>query len=105
MFLALLSAAAVTLAPNSTRFSDGRPPDRFQDDRTVTVQFTDQRGINEACHPRFGPPPAGMKTNACATGRRVIAPNPCDYPESETFAHLLCHELAHMNGWPSTHGD
>jgi hypothetical protein len=103
--LPLLAVAAITLAPNSTTISDARPPQRFHDDRTVTVQFTDQTGINRVCHPRFGAPPAGMKTNACATGKRVVAPNPCEFDQSDAYAHLLCHELGHMNGWPATHGD
>jgi hypothetical protein len=105
MLLPVLAATSVALAPNSTTVSDARPPERFLADKTVTVQFTDQSGIDKVCHPRFGTPPAGMKTNACATGSRVVVPNPCDFAQTERYAHLLCHELGHMNGWPSTHGD
>jgi antirestriction protein ArdC len=32
-------------------------------------------------------------------------PNPCAFPDSDAYAHLLCHELGHANGWPPTHGD
>ena len=105
MLIAALVAAATALAPNSTVLSDVTPPARYQGDATMTVQATDQAGINAACNPLFGAPPAGMKTNACATGRRVVVPNPCRFDQSDRYAHLLCHELGHVNGWPSTHGD
>ncbi len=102
--LLFLAAAAAVVAPNSTPFSDGRPPGRFTGEATTLVQVTDQAGVNRACHPLFGAPPAGMKTDACFTGERMVLPNPCDFPE-ERYARMLCHELGHVNGWPSTHGD
>jgi hypothetical protein len=101
--LAVLIAAA--LAVHSTPFSDGRPPSAFQHDATVTVEFAGQQKIDDTCHPLFGAPPKGMRTMACDTGKKVLMPNPCTYPESDRYAHLLCHELGHVNGWPPTHGD
>jgi hypothetical protein len=106
LFLAAAAAAgSVGLAANSTPYSDGAPPNRYKRDQTVTLEFRSQAGIDQGCQSLFGKPPAGMKTNACFTGQKVIMPNPCDYPETETYAHMLCHELGHANGWPSTHGD
>ena len=102
-FVAILAAAAALL-PGAGAFSDGRPPERFQGDATVQLEVTDQAGVDRVCQPLFGKPPAGAKTVACQTGRRVIAPNPCLYP-TETYAQMLCHELGHANGWASTHGD
>lgn len=99
------AAASAALAPNSSLFSDARPPARYQAEATVTLKFAEQDQIDAACHPRYGVPPAGMKTDACATGRTIIAPNPCEYDETDRYAHLLCHEMAHVNGWPATHGD
>ncbi len=32
----------------------------------------------------------------------LVMPNPCYYPEAGTigsYAHLMCHEKAHKNGW------
>jgi antirestriction protein ArdC len=46
-----------------------------------------------------------MKTNACATGERLVLPNPCAFGSNDRYAALLCHELGHANGWPPTHGD
>jgi hypothetical protein len=99
--LQLLIAAAVAATP----YSDARPPVTLQQNRTVTVEFAGQGRINSVCHSLFGAPPAGMKTNACATGQRLMLPNPCAFGPSDRYAALLCHELGHANGWPSTHGD
>lgn len=101
------AAAATTIAAaaGSTPFSDGRPPERFQSDRTLVIEMRDQAGISGQCQALFGKPPQGMKTNACYTGDKLIMPNPCSFPPTDTYAHMLCHELGHANGWPSTHGD
>jgi hypothetical protein len=105
MFLLFAAAAAAALAPNSTPFTDARPPARFQREAITTLQISDQAGINLTCQALFGAPPAGMKTDACFTGERMVMPNPCSFPQTESYARMLCHELGHVNGWPSTHGD
>ena len=104
--LALISALAGALAAAgpASLYSDSTPPVRYRRDTTVQLQVTDQEGIEQACHPVFGPPPAGMKTDACEIDGRIVAPNPCRFPDSDAYAHLLCHELGHANGWPATHG-
>lgn len=101
----LLAAATATVTANATPYNDGAPPQRFRDDVTVSIDIRDQAGIDSECHAMFGAPPPGMKTNACYTGKKVIMPNPCSFPKTDTYAHMLCHELGHANGWPSTHGD
>lgn len=103
MFVALLAAAAAASAPSY--YSNQLPPPRFQRDTSVQLQVAGQEAINRQCHKAFGAPPAGMKTDACEIDGRVIAPNPCSFPASETYARLLCHELGHANGWPASHGD
>ena len=102
MLLVLAVAAAMTAPPKPTPFSNGRPPTRFQGHATVTLQIADQAGIDAICHPLFGRPPAGMRTDGCQTGDRVILPNPCDFPE-DRYATMLCHELGHANGWSRNH--
>ncbi len=94
--------AAALVAAGANLFSDDRPPERYRANAAFTVELKDQAGIDRSCQPLFGEPPKGMKTDACATGERVILPNPCDYPE-ESYARMLCHELGHVNGWPPTH--
>ena len=104
MFVTLLAAAAAALSAPSY-YTDQTPPERFRRDTTVRLQITGQDGINQACHKAFGPPPPGMKTDACEIDGRVIAPNPCAFPASDAYARLLCHEIGHANGWPASHGD
>lgn len=96
---AIAAALAVTSA---SLFTDDRPPERYQRNATFTIELKDQSGIDRTCQPLFGTPPKGMKTDACATGERVILPNPCAY-DQEVYARMLCHELGHVNGWPSSH--
>ena len=43
-----------------------------------------------------------MTVLACEKNKKLILPNPCLYPEEkdvDSYAHLLCHEKAHVNGW------
>jgi hypothetical protein len=103
---ALLVVFAVVAGADDTPslYTDVRPPVQFQGNTSVVLDIQNQKGIDRLCHPLFGRPPAGMKTDACQTGRKVIAPNPCDFPATETYARLLCHEIGHANGWPRTHG-
>jgi hypothetical protein len=103
--LALLASASIVLPAHSTPYSDARPPAVFQKDATVTLQLSSQARIDASCQAMFGKPPSGFRTNACASGHRLVMPNPCSYPDSDAYAHLLCHELGHANGWPPTHGD
>ena len=100
---AALAAAAPAAAP--TPFSDGRPPAAFQGSATLVVEVGDQAHIDRVCHPLFGKPPAGMKTDACHTGERVVLPNPCTFPQSDGYARMLCHELGHANGWSANHDE
>lgn len=39
----------------------------------------------------------------CRTAERVVAVNPCLYPDRGWYADLACHELAHANGWTGDH--
>lgn len=40
---------------------------------------------------------------ACADRLMVTMVNPCDPTVSGWYARTLCHELAHVNGWPADH--
>ena len=103
MFALFAVMAAVAAPPEPSRFSDAEPPARFQGPTTVILQVTDQRGIDRICHPLFGKPPEGMRTDACQTGERVVMPDPCTFPKTDRYAAILCHELGHANGWSSRH--
>lgn len=76
------------------------PPDEFMGNNASIVIFTDREGIEQAC----GSPPEGMVRIACqgttAEGVSMIAiANPCLFPRDEFFAGIMCHELAHSNGF------
>jgi hypothetical protein len=106
----ILASAAAALAvalpvSQPSLYSDAVPPARFQHNATVELEIAGQQKIDQTCHSLFGQPPTGMKTDACTTGRHLILPDPCAKAATESYARLLCHELAHANGWPSTHGD
>lgn len=84
------------------RSSDVLPPPRYQYDSSTRLQTVNtQDAMNADC----GKPERGTRLG-CTRGPRanpvVIVPNPCDYPE-ERFAHLLCHELGHVQGWGADH--
>lgn len=75
-------------------------PQEYQGGAVVTVHFVDtQEEIDSAC----GKAPAGMTKLGCETeAGELVVPNPCSYPEAkndDSFAHLMCHEKAHKNGW------
>lgn len=93
----------VALATDKTGYlSDDQAPLRFRSNNTAIVSFVSV--IEQYC----GIAPPGYVFMACETlykGNPVIfMPNPCAYPDSDAYAHLLCHELGHVNGWPATHG-
>jgi hypothetical protein len=98
--IAAVSALAVAAGPSL--FSAARPPARFTADATFVVEVRGQAQIDQRCQGLFGVPPAGMKTDACSIEGRAIMPNPCAYPD-ESYARMLCHEMAHVNGWSSQH--
>lgn len=102
--LAGTSAAAPVLPDHSTPYSDGTPPTRFQGDNYAVILFVSDSGIDKIC----GKAPSGMKTLACTDMAKKIAvmtlPNPCAI-QFDYYAHLVCHELGHVNGWPAMHGD
>lgn len=55
--------------------------------------------ITQAC----GPATEGKIKLGCETeAGELVVGNPCLYPEVndvKSFAHLMCHEKAHVNGW------
>jgi hypothetical protein len=92
--LLVLSLAADTSYPR-TMVYDGMPPARFRAPASLIVKTGAVAECGDA-----GP---GLVFEACARDKTVFMPNPCDFP-SEKFAVLLCHESAHLQGWPAEHG-
>lgn len=76
-------------------------PENYGKDRTTMVHFTNQKGIDKKCGAASDP---RLYTMACAFAdtNELYLPNPCrdkDVADPESYAHLACHELAHLNGW------
>jgi hypothetical protein len=76
------------------------PPLRYQSDTTATVEFLAAEAIVPRCLERG----ANVLANACADQELITITNPCNY-QGDGYARRLCHELAHINSWPSDHSD
>jgi hypothetical protein len=103
--LALASVAFPLASATNPKINNGMPPERFRGDVATVVIFTDRAGIGRLCG--IAQPPYTII--ACA-GRIdgtpvIVMPNPCPLGDSEIYAKVMCHEMAHINGWPATHGD
>lgn len=92
--------------PHATWYNTGSPPKRFQKDVKVMVYFQNPNIINRGggYHNR---PFCGSTVFAYSDpdSKTMNLPNPCDYPQTDAYARLICHELGHINGWPAYHGD
>jgi hypothetical protein len=75
-------------------------PPQYQKNTQAWITVMNQAQIDKKC----GKAAKGGRTLACGDVKRpfVYMPNPCLYPEAQdkkSYAHLLCHELAHVQGW------
>lgn len=80
-------------------------PLEYRGDNTVAVEFVSPMLVGARCAQRgahvFGVPQ--INSMGCGDGRMITMPNPCQTITSGWYARLLCHELAHANGWSRTH--
>jgi hypothetical protein len=89
------------LAANSTYTNDGEPPRRFSAPPKASMKIAFGReNIDALC----GRPPCGFVFEGCVRGDTIALPDPFT-TDSATFARITRHELAHVHGWPETHGD
>jgi hypothetical protein len=88
--------------------NDDLPPTYFQGNAPPTVVITvDNTNTKANC----GIAPKGWRILACEFNGKgdvpvILMPNPCRYPEAKddnSYAHLMCHEFGHANGWNDTH--
>lgn len=100
----MILGAALSAALGTTSMTDsGYPPARYQGDAAAdaTTFLTSQDAINLLC----GKAPAGYHTLACVKDDvHLVLPNACK-PEfaGQSYARITCHEMGHLNGWPSDH--
>lgn len=80
-------------------------PSQYQHNRTVILHTMTQDEINKQCgDPGSTKEGQRLYVIACGDigGKDVYMPNPCLAPEVSdinSYAHLLCHEIAHTEGW------
>jgi hypothetical protein len=106
----LFALAWPAIAPQRAEagtWSSATPPIRFQGSTAFHVTFVDGGDVNRLWLAGNPAPPAGMEvfaftTHPAGAPPRVTIGNPCEFP-GEVFAHRLCHELAHVNGWSAAH--
>lgn len=109
--LALAASACVPKAqvdasagPGSTYVSDARAPARYRRNVRATLATVSPSDVDRLCRPPGQPPVCGYRIEACTSTAGVITlPNPAAFPR-DPYARLLAHELAHVQGWPATHG-
>lgn len=101
---ALLTAAPAVPQTHNTAISTAFPPPRFHAGQTVSLTFL----LNDVT-PICGEAPEGYRIIACVRtlkdGTRIMAmPNPCNPAfMGESYAHIACHEAAHLKGWTRMH--
>lgn len=86
-------------------WSNAAPPQRFQMPSMAVVKVVPEASVQAECGLQ---PPASISIKACSrrlSGTGVIVlPDPCPFAEAgEQFAHLACHEFAHISGWSGEH--
>jgi hypothetical protein len=102
VFATLLALSSLSNALPPTKYQGNPPP--------VVVVIVDDTNSKDTC----GVAPAGWRLMACEFETKkgvpvILMPNPCTYPEAQkdpfSYAHLLCHEFGHTNGWNSDHNN
>jgi hypothetical protein len=69
----------------------------------VQVEFVAPSQIAFRCAERGAKFVEGSIASACADAALITMANPCMTERGGWYARTLCHELAHVNGWPANH--
>jgi len=76
------------------------PPERFKG--PAPVVYLHAGAVAQECgNPLYVSCAVPMPEGVAGPDWRIVTPDPCTY--SETYARLVCHELAHANGWTREH--
>jgi hypothetical protein len=84
-------------SPDFDATADGPPPSRYEHDSTVNVTFTEGASMERSCNDYEN----NLEGCADIGGPHIWITNPCTVQQS--YAQILCHELAHTNGWAADH--
>lgn len=95
----------------ATSYSNGTPPEKYQGNPPMSqIVIIDNANSEDTC----GVAASGWHFMACSfRGKNgipvILMPNLCLYPEAKkdpySYAHLLCHEFGHVNGWNAEHNN
>lgn len=106
---ALIAGAApeMAAAPEPLQSTvDAVIPEEFKGDTEVKVKFVHPWDVERECTGQDIPDyiiyACYLPKKSFLGDDKIISPNPCAYPEARiigTYAHLMCHEKAHKNGW------
>src|SRR5690606_22609281 len=82
-----------------------RPPAKFwrHPDGAIAVLISSPASVDSFCRQGRDPGPPTILGCAFQEQRVVVLPNPCLFPDP--YAQLVCHEMAHINGWGADHVD
>jgi hypothetical protein len=70
----------------------------------VVVEFVEADALSLRCAERGAKMTAGSEAPlSCADRLMVSVVNPCSSDQQSWYTRTLCHELAHVNGWPADH--
>jgi hypothetical protein len=90
-------------------YNNDLPPPKYQGNAVPTIVVTvTNPNSKQAC----GVAQKGWIILACEYEKNgvptILAPNPCSFPEANdknSYAHLMCHEFGHVNGWNNDHSN
>lgn len=82
-----------------------QPPEIYRQNTTATVEFVDPNDVQTACIAKGAYQPAGRVILACERSGVITLPNPCALGPDGYLRDLLCHEMAHVNGWVHASGE
>jgi|GEM_PF-2869744 len=72
------------------------PPERFKG--AAPVVYLETGAVVQRCEPLNVACAIKMPDGVVGPDWTIITPDPCAYPD-QSYARLLCHELAHAKGW------
>lgn len=96
---------AASWSPDQAFGFQARPAGAYRGATAMYVEFVSSQDIGLRCAERgavaFGKPT--LNALSCSSSAMMTLPNPCSVIDGGWYADLLCHEMAHANGWPANH--
>lgn len=78
-----------------------RPPARYIGETRAVLEVIEPEKVEATC--AAGGPGALACTKMYPKRPTIVMPDPCAFP-FDSYAAMLCHEIAHVNGWDHGRG-